>query len=108
MHWQFWKIASYHLHPPSPHQAEVQQCPSVATTQPKLHTAGFNYSELVKIFFKDEANSGRGEGSPSAGGPPPPPPGGRSGPPPPPPVPEREARQGSQNREPIFRWLWGW
>merc|ERR1719350_1734959 len=40
-------------------QAQVQQCPNVArTTKPKLNT-GFNYSELVELFFKDKPNSGR-------------------------------------------------
>ena len=72
-------------------------------TKPKLHIAGFDFSELAKLFLKDEANSGRGEDPRSVGGAgPPPPPGGS---PPPPPAPEREARQGSQSGKPILGWF---
>ena len=65
-------------------------------TKPKLHIAGFDFSELAKLFLKDEANSGRGEDPRSVGG---------AGPPPPPPAPEREARQGSQSGKPILGWF---
>ena len=89
-------------------------------TKPKLHIAGFDFSELAKLFLKDEANSGRGEDPRSVGGAGPPPPSptpggsaprpphpsGISGaPPPPPPAPEREARQGSQSGKPILGWF---
>merc|ERR1719295_2546071 len=63
-----------------------KQWAEIATsTKPKLHIAGFDFSELAKLSLKDEADSGRGEGPRGAGPPPPPPPPGGPAPPPPPP-----------------------
>ena len=86
-------------------------------TKPKLHIAGFDFSELAKLFLKDEANSGRGEDPRSVGGAGPPPPSptpggsaprpphpsGISGAPPPPP-PAPEGRQGKGLRVGNLSW----